>query len=95
MTAPDPSICIAYAPIIAVAVSVLKRMPFFAKYPKFIAAFLATLAVAFPAFATGGAVHTAQIVSCILETFAGSVATYEVAIKPVSSAFGLNASKRA
>lgn len=88
----DTSACIVYAPVIAIVVSLLKRLPFMAKYPKFVAAILSTVAVAFPLLATGGALHTAAIVSCILKTFAGSIATYEVALKPAAKAFGVSVS---
>lgn len=78
----DPT-CAIYAPIIAIVVSLLGKIPFIGKNPKIVAFVCSMVANGFTAFATGGALHTAQLIACVLGTFAGSVATYEVAVKPI------------
>lgn len=80
----DTSACIMYAPIVAVVVSILKKIPFVSRYPKIVAGLCSMIAVGFHTFATGGAIPTATLVACVMSLFAGSVATYEVAVKPVA-----------
>lgn len=77
-------LCALYAPLIAIVVSLAHKIPFVGTNPKVIAFLLAIIANGFSTFATGAAIHTAQLVACILASFAGSVATYEVALKPLA-----------
>lgn len=76
-------VCIIYGPLIGVAVQVLKRIPFVRKNPKVVAAVLSVV-VAVIGAGPGFKEHIAQIIQCIIGTLAGAVATYEVAVKPVT-----------
>jgi hypothetical protein len=75
----DP--CLIYGPIITLLVALLKRIPWVAQYPKVVAAILSSLLAVGGTFFQLGDVS--QLVQCTLSTFALSVATYEVALKPL------------
>ncbi|MDX2008253.1 MAG: hypothetical protein SFU83_23665 [Meiothermus sp.] len=77
-------LCLVYGPVITVVVSLLKRIPWVAQYPKLVAALLSVAAVLAGSYLNLG--DASQIVQCVINTFALSVATYEVALKPASKA---------
>lgn len=82
-------ICIVYGAIIGLAVSLLKRVPFIGKNPKVVAT-VVSIIVAASGLISGGSVTGETIkalVICVLTQLAGSIGTYEVAIKPVSAMF--------
>lgn len=82
-------ICMMAGPVIAGAVSAVKRIPFVAKYPKTISFIISTIGGAVTAF-TGGAagVGVMELAQCILIPFAGAVATYESVIKQAAKVIG-------
>lgn len=72
--------CVLFGPVITVVVSVLKRIPFVARYPKVVAAIItAALAGARVVVPDGVPVNVAEIARCVAEVFAASVATFEIA----------------
>lgn len=76
-----------FAPLIAVVVSLLKRIGFVRNNPKIVALVLSMVAPAWHIFHPGaGPIDVAAVSQCILAQFAGAVATYEVAIQPVRNA---------
>lgn len=78
----DMSTCAMYAPIIAIAVSLAKAIPFVRTHPKLLAGLLTVIATGFHVFASGPAIPTATLVACVLATFSMSIASYEVVLKP-------------
>ena len=75
--------CLIYGPIVSLVVSLLKRVPWIGKYPKVFAAFLSGVAAILGTLGIGGAVDWAAVIQCAVQTFALSVATYEVVKTPV------------
>lgn len=80
----DPT-CVLYAPVITAVVAVLRVVPFLKNSPKIIAFLLSTALAAYHTFGHGGAALTWTLVSCVLATFSGSVATFEVGKTAVKS----------
>jgi hypothetical protein len=75
--------CVLYGGIIAVVVSLLKRIPFIRNNPKVIAAILAAASAVWQTAHPGTVVDWTTLVQCFAAQFAGSVATYETVIQPV------------
>lgn len=77
--------CVVYGFIISVAVSLLKKIPFVSKFPKVVASVLSAL-LAVGNVLIGGATYQsiAEIVKCVAEQLAISVAAYEVITKSVA-----------
>lgn len=85
----DP-ICAAYAPIVTFAVQFLKRVPLLQRYPKLAALFLAfALSYLHSSPSPPHAFPLSQIVACALVVLAGSIAAYEVFLKPAMSKVNL------
>jgi hypothetical protein len=90
--------CIVWAPLISWVVDFLKRVPFLAKSPKAVA-LVATLGVALLQVRPSPehAFPLSQVLVCVLTTWAGTIATYELVtkpvIQPVALALGLRQSK--
>lgn len=80
----SPDMCLGYGALIAVVVSLLKRVPFISRNPKTIAALLAIFSVAIPAFVRGGA-DFKVIAFCVIAELGIAIGTYEVAIKPMAA----------
>ena len=78
--------CAAYAGLIALVVSLLKRLPFIAKNPKTVAAVISALIVLFPVVLGGKAASIGEIVQCVLAQLAMGVGVYEIAKKPLRAA---------
>lgn len=78
-------VCIAYAPLVAMAVALLKRIPFIGSKPKTVALVLSGLAVMVPAFVKGTGTVEA-LIPCVLQLLAGTIATHEIVLKPVGKA---------
>lgn len=85
--------CLAYAPLIALAVAVLKKLPWIgqavARNAKLTASTLSLLSVAtamLPHTAGFGGVDWVAFGSCVVVQFAGAVATHEVVIAPAIAA---------
>lgn len=81
-------LCIVFGPIIGIAVGILKKIPFVGKNPKVVAAVLSLLLSVLSSGIIGGGnwkLYLSQLVQCVLGSFAGAVATHEVALKPLSS----------
>lgn len=78
-------LCLIYAPIIALAVSILKRIPFLGplvvKSPKWVAAALSAAAQILPLIG-GVAVPISQLIPCVIATLGGAVLTHEALLKP-------------
>jgi len=71
--------CIIYGALISFAVSLLKRIPFVGKNPKIVATVIALVVNLSGMFLHGGTVASiADLVRCVGEQLAVSVATYEV-----------------
>ena len=79
------SLCLTYAPLIAIATTLLKQIPFIGKSPKAIA-FVLSLATTFSPLFHGTALPVAQLVTCVLTQLAGAVATHEIALAPIGQA---------
>lgn len=77
------STCVMYGAIIAVVVSLLKRIPFIRNNPKIVAGLLAAASAAYQTMHPGAAIDYATLAQCFAIQFAGSVATYETVIQPV------------
>lgn len=77
--------CVVYGFLISLAVSLLKRIPFVAKFPKVVASVLSALLAVGNVF-LGGATYAsiAEIVKCVAEQLAISIAAYEVITKSVA-----------
>lgn len=91
-------LCVAYGAIIAIAVSILKRIPFrvgkwIGTHPKVCATFLSTLAALAPMLGKGG-VNVAALAVCIGAYFAGAQGMYQGVLKPAGDALGLAAEPR-
>lgn len=91
-------LCIAYGAAIAIAVSILKRIPFgvgkwIGTHPKVCATFLSTLAALAPMLGHGG-VNVAALAVCIAAQFAGTQGMYQGILKPAGDALGLAAEPR-
>lgn len=78
-------LCYLLAPVIALAVQWLKGVEIIAAYPKLFAAIVSALVSVVSAWTFGG-LEWAMIAECTLVQFAGAVATYEVAVKPLARA---------
>lgn len=74
----NPEICLLYAPIITVAVSILKRWGWLARHPKVVAAVLAVVATGISVSTGHLPPSVAELAKCVAIEFAGAVATYEV-----------------
>lgn len=88
----DP--CLAYGPLLAVVLAILKRIPSLgalaARNPKVAAGCLAVLS----AFAVGhglnaGGVDWTQLALCAGQQYVGAVATHETVLDPVAKAVGV------
>lgn len=82
----DP--CILYGGLIAIAVTMAKRIPFVGRNPKTAAAILSALSASLPFITRGGvpldASTLALLLPCIAMQFASAIAVHEVAVKPVA-----------
>lgn len=76
-------LCFLIAPLIALGVQWLKSSALVAQYPKLVAGLIAAI-VSIVSGVTLGSLDVAMLIECTLVQFAGAVATYEVAIKPVN-----------
>lgn len=87
---PNPATCLAYAPVIAVVVSLLKRVPWLGKSPKLIAALLSVVVTLWPFLLSGKLpADVLEIVLCISAQLAASVGSYEV-LRPALQAVKLD-----
>jgi hypothetical protein len=87
----DSTDCVAYGPVIAILVAILKKLPWIgaavARNPKVIATLVSLLGMAGLAhFTQAGAVDWLTVARCTATAFASAVATHEVVIGPVTSA---------
>lgn len=81
-------LCVVFGPIIGVVVGVLKRIPFVKKNPKVIAAVLSVVVAILGSPVAGDwKQYVQQLTVCIIGLLSTSIATHEIAIKPVSSLF--------
>lgn len=71
-------ICLIAGPVIAIAVSAMKRLSFVAAHPKIVAAILSII-IGLTNTLTAGGLDWPMLAECILIPFAAAVATYEVA----------------
>lgn len=74
-------LCLVYAPIIAVAVSLAKRIPFVGKNPAVVAGILSMLLNVGGQLIKAGPITTA-LVGCVLTSLGGAVATHHLITKP-------------
>lgn len=80
-------LCLVYAPIIAIVVNVLKRIPFVGKNPAVVATVLASVLNVAGVLIHGGIGNiNAQIVQCVLTSLGGSIVAYHAAVKPITNA---------
>jgi hypothetical protein len=77
-------VCLIYGPVIGVAVSMLKKIPFVKKNPKVIAFVLSIAITTAKSFIQPSPFDIPALIACVLADFAGAVATHEVVVKPVS-----------
>lgn len=79
--------CITYGFLISIVVTMAKRIPFVAKYPKIVATIISSAVVVWQTFAHGGAAATAAqvaaIATCITTQLGGSVLMYEAVSAPL------------
>lgn len=77
-------LCIAYGAVIAVVVSLCKRVAFIRNHPKIVAAILAAASAAYTqAHPSTPPIDLSALLACFATQFAASVATYETVIQPV------------
>lgn len=93
MTGLDPA-CVAYGPLIAAVVAILKRLGFVGRVIARNAKAIATVASAVLGLVTAGAipVNTAQWAAfgaCVAIVLSGAIATHEVAMDPLAKKLGL------
>ena len=86
-------VCLKWGAVLAVAISVLKRLPFgigkwIGTHPALIATFLSTVAGLAPLIKGSGAT-IAQLAVCIAAYFAGSQGMYQGVLKPLAKFTGL------
>lgn len=72
-----------YGAIIAVVVSLAKRVGFIRNNPKIVAALLAAASASYMTVHPGAHIDMALLLQCFASQFASSVATYETVIQPV------------
>lgn len=78
----NPDVCALYGPLIGLAVSAAKRIPFVRRFPKVVATICAAVIAAAPIVLEGRPADLATLVRCTLEQLAGAVLTFEAGIKP-------------
>ena len=91
--------CLIYGPLVAAIVAVLKRLGIVGRFIARHAKMVALLGGAIVTAATMGAIPVtatqwATVAACVLVTFAGSVATHEVALDPAAKLLGMPDPKR-
>lgn len=70
--------CLTFGPVITAVVSVLKRVPFIARNPKWVALIISSVVGAYTATrGSAPGVDVAVLVQCVLTQFSASVATFE------------------
>ena len=69
-------ICIVYGPVIGIAVTMMKKIPFVKKNPKVIAFVLSIAVTAAKSFIQPMPLDIPALVGCVLTYFAGAVATH-------------------
>lgn len=81
----DPTVCLAYAPILTIVVGLMKRIPFVKKSPKVIASVIA-LAVGMWRAGHGDmpGFDFSVLAECVAVLLSGAVATHEIVVKPIS-----------
>lgn len=92
--------CLVYGPLVAGIVAVLKRMGPVGRFIAWHSKTVALIGGAIATVATMGAIPVnatqwATVAACVLVTFAGSVATHEVALDPMAKALGMRDPKKA
>lgn len=79
-------LCIKWAPVIALALTFIKRLPFggfIAKNAKLVAAFLGVATALIPML-HGTGLSIAQIALCVVGAAAAPVGVHQLAIKPIT-----------
>lgn len=83
-------LCLVFAPAITIIVGILKRVPFLSKSPKTVAFVVAiVLNVGSTVVFHGVAASAAEIVRCVLMSFAGGIALHETVVDPQNGVRGL------
>lgn len=77
--------CVVYGPLISIAVSLLKRIPFVNKQPVVVAAVLSLIAAVIGVGAEWKQ-HMQQIVQCVIIALTGAIGFFEVVTKNVRPA---------
>lgn len=86
----SPDLCLVYAPIIGLLVSLLKRVPLVSRYPKVVAAIFSAAATILPTVVTGGALASVpSLLLCFAAQLGLSVGTFEV-LRPALRATGID-----
>jgi len=81
-------LCVVFGPVIGVAVGILKRIPFVKKNPKVVAAVLSVVVAVLGSPVSGDwKQYVQQLTLCIIGLLSTSIATHEVALKPVGAMF--------
>lgn len=98
MNGMDP-VCLAYGPLIAIVVGLLKRIPWLGGMLARNAKVVAALAASVTALISAGAIPAnaaqwAAFGSCVAIAFSGAVATHEAALDPMGRALSLQDPKK-
>lgn len=88
-------VCLYWGPLIGIAVSMAKRIPWIGQHSKTLAAVFAVLLGVYRV-AHPGAVTPAisELVACAVQQYALAIATFETVVKPVSQRVGLPKDRR-
>lgn len=77
--------CLLLGPLISFVVSGLKKIPFVKRFPKSAALFISALVGTWTAtHGSPAGIDYMTIVRCVLEQFAGAVATHETVTEPIT-----------
>lgn len=87
---PITDVCLYWGPLIGVAVSLSKRLPWIGRHSKTLAAIFAVLVAGYRALHPGAVTPAvSELVACAVSQYALAVATFETVVKPVSKRVGM------